>query len=210
MKFTYAFQEIYGFDNVHYEALFRNAKTQKFDQNLLKTIPLNVQLESVIKLVLNHGYQDSKIHFNISPNITVNELIDLSLICSRNNFEQSYLVLEFIECGLASYTTLNFAKHLGFKVALDDFGKGFSIDNLFHQFVYDFIKLDKVFLKSSIQQSIARTLVQIINESFPDSSIILEGVETKSELDFARSLGVDGIQGFYLGKPVYFTDKRVA
>lgn len=210
MKFTYAFQEIHGFDNVHFEALFRNANTHTFDQGLLSDIPLNVQLETMLKLVFDYNYQNAKIHFNVSPSVSVNELIDLSLVCSRLNFEQSNLVLEFIECGLASYATLNFAKNLGFQVALDDFGRGFSIDNLFHQFVYDFIKLDKVFLKYEIQQTISSPLVQIIKQSFPDSLIIFEGVETKSDLDFVHSLGVDGIQGFYLSKPVYFTDKRVA
>jgi len=77
-------------------------------------------------------------------------------------------------------------------------------------FVYDFIKLDKVFLKYEIQQTISSPLVQIIKQSFPDSLIIFEGVETESDLGFVHSLGVDGIQGFYLSKPVYFTDKRVA
>ena len=62
MKFTYAFQEIYGFDNVHFEALFRNANTHTFDQDLLLNIPLNVQLETIYRDIVKMQKYTSTCH----------------------------------------------------------------------------------------------------------------------------------------------------
>lgn len=207
--FAYVFQEIYGFNKKHFEALFRSQKSDSFDATLLESINIKDQLDTVLIAAKRGGILDSNIHFNIKPSISIIELIDLSLICSRHNFPQEHLILEFVECGLTSLAILNYAKALGFSVALDDFGRGFSIDNLYSQFSYDYIKLDKVFLKSDIQRSIIESIVKNINEMYPSTQLIFEGVESKFDFDFVNSLNVVGVQGFYLSKPKHLNSNSI-
>ena len=99
-------------------------------------------------------------------------------------------------------------KDLGVRILMDDFGTGFSqIDNL-RQIPFDGIKIDKSFTDKILiddkTRSIVRFLVQLIHDS--DMEAIVEGVESKEQVDLLRKMKVDTIQGFYYSKPLPITE----
>ena len=89
---------------------------------------------------------------------------------------------------------------------MDDFGIGFSqIENL-RQIPFDAVKIDKTFTDRIIEdektRSIVKFLVELIHEN--DMEAIVEGVETKEQVEVLRKMKVDTIQGFYYSRPISF------
>nr|WP_044741781.1 EAL domain-containing protein [Anoxybacillus rupiensis] len=93
-------------------------------------------------------------------------------------------------------------KKKGFVVALDDLGKGeYSLQALI-EIEPQVIKLDRYFAKdlakSHKKQRAILSTMQFFNEG---TKMILEGIETKEDMQCAQSLGIYFGQGYYLAKP---------
>ena len=100
-------------------------------------------------------------------------------------------------------TVARFQKE-GFKILMDDFGSGYSSLNMLRNMPVDILKLDMRFLED-IQhdkraQAIVRNVVNLARDI--DMEVVIEGVETKEQLDFLRSIGCKNIQGFLLSYPM--------
>lgn len=112
----------------------------------------------------------------------------------------------------ATKTILIELKQLGATIALDDFGVGYNNLNYLMQLPIDVVKIDKIFLenfepsmpnKNQADTHEKKLLSSIISLSHGlDLDVIVEGVETLAQFDYCKNLGVYGIQGFYLGKPM--------
>ncbi len=91
---------------------------------------------------------------------------------------------------------------LGFRCSLDDFGSGYSSLGLLKEFAIDAIKLDHVFFSSEDERS--RQIVEGIVHlaSTLNATVVAEGVEKRSQVEFLRSLHCDLIQGYYYSKPI--------
>ncbi|MCK9482576.1 MAG: EAL domain-containing protein, partial [Bacteroidia bacterium] len=87
------------------------------------------------------------------------------------------------------------------KVALDDFGVGFSSLSYLHDLELDLIKIDRSFIKDypvNDDGVILKAMVRMAKElKIPT---LIEGIETKEQLNFVKSLQVDFYQGFYFSK----------
>lgn len=95
------------------------------------------------------------------------------------------------------------AKTLGARVALDDFGTGQSSLSHLRQFPFDFIKIDREFIRHAETDKNDASLVQAIvqlGHAF-GIQVIAEGVEKESQLAFLQSLGCDYLQGYFIGLP---------
>jgi diguanylate cyclase (GGDEF)-like protein/PAS domain S-box-containing protein len=94
-------------------------------------------------------------------------------------------------------------KSFGVKIALDDFGKGYSSLSYLQAFPFDKIKIDPVFLtnlhRDTRSAAIIRAVISLGHEL--GLSIVAEGVETPSQLDFLRQQQCDQIQGYLIGRP---------
>ena len=68
----------------------------------------------------------------------------------------------------------------------------------------DILKLDMRFLDNIQHDSRARAIVKnVVNLAKDiDMDVIIEGVETKEQLDFLTSIGCKNIQGFYFAHPM--------
>ena len=91
----------------------------------------------------------------------------------------------------------------GLRVALDDFGAGFSSLNHVNQLPLDNLKIDGTFA-ADIEGSIrSRKIVKMLTDMCRDLEIdcIVEGVETERQLAILRGLGCRIIQGFHYGRP---------
>jgi len=93
---------------------------------------------------------------------------------------------------------------LGARVALDDFGTGFSSLGYVHRLKLDKIKIDRSFVAdvdvSRTAPSIIKTIVDLCRNLELDC--VVEGVETKAQLDVIVSLGCRFIQGYLFSRPV--------
>ena len=91
---------------------------------------------------------------------------------------------------------------------MDDFGTSNSQIDIFRDLPFDGIKIDKSFVDnivtSEIDRSIVKFLVQLIHEN--GIHAIVEGVETKEQVDILHKMKVDIIQGFYFSKPLPFDE----
>ena len=100
-------------------------------------------------------------------------------------------------------TVAHFQKE-GFKILMDDFGSGYSSLNMLRNMPVDLLKLDMRFLDNIQHDSRARAIVKnVVNLAKDiDMDVIIEGVETKEQLDFLTSIGCKNIQGFYFAHPM--------
>ncbi|MDB5324720.1 MAG: yjcC 1, partial [Phycisphaerales bacterium] len=98
---------------------------------------------------------------------------------------------------------LNYYRDHGYRVALDDLGSGYAGLSLLADLDPDLIKIDRELVSRSVKspthRAIVDALVRIGRDT--DKTVLAEGVETADEMRLMTHLGVDLLQGFYLGKP---------
>gem|GEM_PF-6203102 len=99
--------------------------------------------------------------------------------------------------------TLEELKSLGVKIAIDDFGKGYSNLSLLSEIPVDIVKIDISLTRKINENEKAKVLIDSIAELCKKLGIktIAEGVETEEELNFLKE-HCDYLQGYLLGKPL--------
>ncbi|HEX5138098.1 MAG TPA: EAL domain-containing protein [Planctomycetota bacterium] len=92
----------------------------------------------------------------------------------------------------------------GVRLALDDFGKGYSSLSLLQRMPFDVLKLDQDFMRKAPRSRDTRVILTTLVGlgTSLGLSVVAEGIESQACLDLARKLGVTLGQGFHLGKPV--------
>lgn len=101
------------------------------------------------------------------------------------------------------FSFLNTLQQMGHRIALDDFGNGFSSLSLLSELPVDIIKLDQSFFHiplPSKQKQLLIHLIQMLKQL--KYEVIAEGVETKEIYQFLYSQNVDMIQGYYFHQPL--------
>ena len=100
-------------------------------------------------------------------------------------------------------TVARFRKE-GFKILLDNFGSGYSSLNMLRNMPVDVLKLDVRSLNDIQHDSRARAIVKNVAQLARDLAmdVVVEGVETKEQLDFLTGVGCKNIQGFYVSRPL--------
>lgn len=95
-------------------------------------------------------------------------------------------------------------KEYGFSIALDDFGTGYSSLNHIMEMPLDYIKIDKSFVSNYGTANFNPSLLSAITElaHSVNMEVIVEGVETKQQMEFLMFLNTDRIQGYLYGKPM--------
>jgi diguanylate cyclase (GGDEF)-like protein len=96
----------------------------------------------------------------------------------------------------------------GVRVALDDFGSGYSSLNYLRRYPVDAIKIDRSFISEVPDNYQATTLLATIIDMAHTlgKQVVAEGVETLPQLDFLRQRGCDLAQGFVLARPMNVAD----
>ncbi|MBA4355696.1 MAG: GGDEF-domain containing protein, partial [Novosphingobium sp.] len=91
----------------------------------------------------------------------------------------------------------------GFRIALDDFGAGWSSLSQVHRLPLDMIKIDQALSRALATDPGARTLVATIVSLSWQLGIdcTIEGVEDEAQAETARALGVRLMQGYHFGRP---------
>ena len=138
------------------------------------------------------------------------DLLDylLSLV-EKYELEPSMIKLEIMETAYMEEPDKIIAmikefRACGFEVMLDDFGSGHSSLNMLKNLPIDVVKIDISFTQeadsSKRVNSILKFIMNLSEELQMD--VIIEGVETKEQLEAVQKLGGHKIQGYYFGKPM--------
>jgi diguanylate cyclase (GGDEF)-like protein len=94
-------------------------------------------------------------------------------------------------------------RELGMQYALDDFGTGHANLDLLAHLSPQFVKIDKSLIRGiascSRRLEILRGVLRMMGAF--GGRVIAEGIEDEDELAVVRDLGVEGAQGYYLGRP---------
>lgn len=100
----------------------------------------------------------------------------------------------------------------GLHLAVDDAGGGFSSFRHILELAPDRIKLDASLTKNIDSDPVRRALVAAFVRFTQDTSmkLIAEGVQTKTELSALQDLGLEKVQGYYLGEPLPLQQARQA
>jgi diguanylate cyclase (GGDEF)-like protein/PAS domain S-box-containing protein len=93
---------------------------------------------------------------------------------------------------------------LGCSFSVDDFGSGFSSFSYLKDLPADYIKLDGSFIqnlnKDTVDQALVKAMIQVIQAL--GKKAVAEYVENQEILDILKSMGIDFVQGFHIGRPI--------
>ncbi|MBR4749343.1 MAG: EAL domain-containing protein [Abditibacteriota bacterium] len=98
---------------------------------------------------------------------------------------------------------INTLYEAGYPVYLDDFGIGSTSLTDLKKLNISVVKMDRSFVTDLIMKKnrvIFSSLVELAHSL--DMKVLVEGIETQEQKEFAESMGVDIIQGFYFFKPI--------
>lgn len=95
-------------------------------------------------------------------------------------------------------------KAVGIKIAMDDFGTGFSSLNLLSELPVNTIKIDRGFIVDIQTNETNQAIVEAITNCARKLNVHVccEGLETKEMIEFIRQYPIYSIQGYYYSKPI--------
>ncbi|MEJ2680656.1 MAG: EAL domain-containing protein [Gammaproteobacteria bacterium] len=152
---------------------------------------------------------------NIAINLTERQFLDptlpavIQVVLNDTGMAPHLLELEINESLLMrdvpkALEIMNNLKKIGIRIAIDDFGVGYSSLFMLQQFPLDTIKIDRTFVRdlsnAQANQSLAEAIVTVGKNL--SLTVVAQGVETKEQADFLRERAYDKFQGFYFHKPV--------
>lgn len=159
--------------------------------------------------------QQHKSLFPISVNVSRRSLYDPKLyekiieLIDKYGIEPRYIRFEITESAYADnpeqlLRTMEALQNHGFTVMMDDFGSGYSSLNMLKDINVDILKIDMKFMENfETSNRAGNILTSVVRMAkWLKLMVIAEGVETKLQEDFLRSIGCDIIQGYYFSKPL--------
>ena len=166
-------------------------------------------LEQALAILASRGHT-GEIFVNLSPRALVfNEFArDLRRIVADSGVPPENIVFEITErdtvknLGLLE-RFLNDLKADGFKLAIDDFGSGFSSFHYLRRFPIDYLKIEGDFIANMLNSDKDHTFVTSIRSLAREMGItvVAEYVESAEVLGELERLEVHRAQGYYIGRP---------
>lgn len=171
------------------EIACRQSACRRFnEQQLPGKLFLNVSPESLLEAAHQPGRTLQLLQdFGIPPSQVVIELTEQTPI-------DDFQLLQ---------TALHHYRAMGFSIALDDLGAGYSSLRLWSELRPDYVKIDRHFIDGIHQDALKREFVGSILQIAKASRalVIAEGIELAEELAVLTEMGVDLVQGYLLGRP---------
>ncbi|HPQ38729.1 MAG TPA: EAL domain-containing protein [bacterium] len=219
MKFTFAFQPIVDVSShtvFSYEALIRGPGNESAGVIISQVQPSDLcefnsrARRDALKMAVSLGVE-SLLNINFTPgslvrsDATIHDTMDAA---ARLGFAPRRIVVEIMESEAlrehAGFVALiNQFRGRGIKVAIDDFGAGYSGLNLLADFQPDMVKLDMHLIRNieshGPRQAIVRAVAQVCFDL--GIELIAEGVETITEYQWLREQQIDLYQGYLFARP---------
>lgn len=212
------------------EALLRWNHPQRGSISPAQFIPVAEHMgimDQIGEFVLRRAMLDARrwpgfyVGVNLSPvQVKGPEIVELVRQCLEEaRLEPERLVLEITEGVLVDnpdemIKRVNDLRALGVRIALDDFGSGYSNLSYLHRFPIDKLKIDRAFVAPLGKASNAGVFIQAIVTlgRALGLKVVAEGVETEEQRILLRMAGCDELQGFLFARalPVRAVDKLAA
>ncbi|AOV06471.1 sensor domain-containing protein [Sporosarcina ureilytica] len=154
------------------------------------------------------GFPPVQINVNVSTQqfkqLTFVDQVKETLI--KTGLHPGYLNLEITESMTSDVQhckiMLSELRDLGVNVSIDDFGTGYSSLSYLSEYPITHLKIDQVFVQELNQsnRAIVKTIINLASNL--NLQVVAEGVETKEQLDFLKTLDCDKVQGYFYSKPL--------
>ncbi|MDB5433414.1 MAG: hypothetical protein JWP35_4530 [Caulobacter sp.] len=133
---------------------------------------------------------------------------ELAVLLARHRFDPMRLEIEITETavlGDGEEVRRNISRlhDLGVKIALDDFGVGYSSLSHLRMFGFDKLKIDRAFVTDCATDMQSATLVHAVVSvgRAMGMKVVAEGIETEPQWKFLKVAGVHALQGYLFGRP---------
>jgi diguanylate cyclase (GGDEF)-like protein len=156
-------------------------------------------------------YLPGKIFLNVSPDVLTHPSFKngQTLAClEKLDIDPKQVIIEITE----NQPTFDFDgmrnallhyRSMGFQIAIDDLGEGFSSLRLWSELRPEFVKINMHFVQGvnsdPIKQQFLKSIQSIALSS--GTQVIAEGIETAAEFKVIRDIGVDFGQGYFISRP---------
>jgi len=189
----------------------------EFIPTVEKTSLIQQLTQSVFAMALNYHLELKKrgIYMPIAINISAKNLYDTSFftnmmhIFNQYEIEPKSIEFEVTETVLVSdydqiKANLQRFYDLGFKISIDDYGKGYSSLSYLSSFPFTGIKIDQAFAKDILTNSASRKIIQSTIKLASDLNldVTVEGIEDKEVADLIKSYDCKFAQGYYFKRPL--------
>jgi diguanylate cyclase (GGDEF)-like protein len=178
-------------------------------------------IDKLGQLVFDRAFEAAKawpalvLNVNVSPAQLRNRSFTAALLdkLAVTGFPPGRLVLEItegvlLECGPDQIAQLNELRAAGVRIALDDFGSGYSSLAYVRDFPLDQIKIDRSYISSLPDDPRSGVVVGAICELGRglELLVVAEGVETEEQLILVKAAGCTHFQGFHFARPMPAAD----
>lgn len=165
--------------------------------NLPGKLFLNVSPECLLQRDAKHGETLDYIHeLGINPERVIIELTE---------YQPTH------DYSLLREAVLHY-RNMGFEIAIDDLGEGFSSLRLWSELKPEYVKIDMHFIQGididPVKMQFVRSIQSIAEQC--GTRVVAEGIETQSELIAIRDLGVSCGQGYHIARPHANPDKAIS
>jgi len=156
---------------------------------------------------------------SVAVNIAASSLTDeefpdlVARLMGENDVDPQAVTLEVTETTMMTDSArarlvLNSLDELGVSLAIDDFGTGYSSLAYLSNLPVDVVKIDRTFV---MDMAVDERLAKIVTSTTALAhslglTVVAEGVENRGTWDLLQEAGCDVAQGYYLGRPMPFTD----
>lgn len=159
--------------------------------------------------------QRPDMRLRIAVNLSTRDLLDQDLpaklmgLLREHGVQPDGFCLEITESAIIddpqrAEATLNRLSALGFKLAIDDYGTGYSSLAYIRRLPVDELKIDKSFVmgmeKSADDEKIVQSTIDLAHNL--GLSVVAEGVESRAILLMLRDFGCDEGQGYHMSRPI--------
>jgi diguanylate cyclase (GGDEF)-like protein len=175
-------------------------------------------IQSVTRILFRKGLDalqtwpgDVNVSFNLSAQDLNDQTFVFSLVAEvlRRGIDPGRIEFEITETAVmkdigVSRLMLEDLSAIGFRIALDDFGSGYSSFEYIDHLPLDKIKIDKSFVRKVATSAASREIVAAVIKLCRnlDLECVLEGVETEAEMAILTPLSPCIIQGYLFGRPM--------
>ncbi len=150
----------------------------------------------------------------ISINVSAQQLLDLTFVhdvratLAQRDIDPQSIIIEITERmlvnnGKSGSDSLHELASMGLKISIDDFGTGYSSLSYLSKLTVDQIKIDRSFVCELPGDHQTLVILRAITAMARELGleVVAEGVETRTQLETVRQLGMPVVQGFLLGMP---------
>ncbi len=205
---------------IGYEALIRGPEDSTLHSplNLFETAErcgLSTKLEFMCREVTIKRYANlklkEKLFINVSPSVLLEPEFktgETLRFLDKFGVDPHCIIIELTEQQPTDDYNLmreavNHYRSMGFQIALDDLGAGYSGLRLWSELLPEYVKIDKHFISGLHNDPIKFNFVRSIQgiASSLNCHVIAEGIETEEEFIAAKKLGISHAQGYYFARP---------